>query len=1438
MSAQLHHLEIERDDDACVNFESSALVSQSQISSSNLSGFTSDLSACWLIQGCSFSLFDAKSGNCVLSISLAKQGANAIDNGSITCVCEYKEASTNEQIFLIAVHSPNSDIMYVVSNQEVVKSIKLPSKCVAIQCFRKGNHFNQTVFESFQAFAVLGLKPSKALIMNLSIAELSQRTPPSLELEIVDISSSNILLKKGRENYIPCVALEQCSSDSRGFKYCNPDATLIKAFHKEVAVTAIEYFDALDVLAIGFSVGCFQLYSLTGLELMYSSQVLDELSAPVAHFEFQVPHDDPRRCIYLWVGYSNNSDAPCLHSHTHDSRTTYHYHEDYACLVLYQLNFEEAGDFLLRTCNPWFKLNLRADILLKRENSLALFNRSSILAMGMCSRDDLAQNSGSSSQIYICWKFSNDAARLDESDDARDFNSEIQVGIFDLNCWYEAQMPQSVRVLTNQKFCPYFSIYDCNSVFENPSLGVLGFAVANNSVSQFEFREHPTPFFASFLCSHGFECHFVTDRGLINCEAVSVQQSVLENLDQIDISDASNVDALFKAAVVSKLIEPLSASKEKEERDSKNDQIKELIALLTKYGRHQSLMRICKLAKKVEDNPDCNVSFYDIVQQIWLNFDSLSKNVSEFCSVLFNFEAPDIDAGFKRQFGNYLEEFASYDKFFQTFCTRFGDSDLAIGEEETTAARKILEHYQVVGWLLEKRYLPELNPNIDSESEKGFAYPVKEIETVHSQKIEFLKNSLKMNFLLFERLLEILGVQLEYPVKSFGEVLKKLFLSQCVEQPFDIRLALMNYVMIDTCVAINGSISDDDVTVLRNNQDRYWIDIVRSLWQLDNGNHNMTSIANCKLSLLPPAFLNLIVERLHAWKQTEAAVDVFSVFESELLTEGIDPFLAVSLYVHSKSWNKVVHFIRNDEELLYFFMEEIEKHQLEDKFIDLRCDQEFEAILADFYASEKGSRFAYIGALKQAVLPPMMNDFQPRTTAMFDNLQDLDGVAEICRTLYKLRPQIMFRDPLYHLESQIQARNENYNQEMSNNFLKSKVTMRNVNRQLTEFDPKKVLAARKRALSVKNFVAEQPKSSRASLFENSPSLKSVKSKKLDNILNDSKISSPAALHVLSAAELNTSRSNSALQRGNRSSGRKSILKTHKSEVERTDSPIVSRLMLNSRVDLSTTASSLIGFSPLSEKSLANTLESQTSSDLSEGRSMVRSSAVNVSIAGLKKSRSRIYVDNEVSIRQPDASLSSNEDHNVTTPNPELMLTDDEDNRSEETSLADVSRRVNCSSRLESEDPFLDDNLSFVPGSVLFHSPKVLAEQPTSLDNDLGGQFEFSAPKPRNVSGEFEPTVIPTILESQQQFEGHGDRDATSVSGNENSLSKYSKVEKEKTEITNAPQSNSIQASVTLPIFESGIKFELSKEQSSGSKSLKGVQKSTRRTRSSRTPGKK
>ncbi|VDP85718.1 unnamed protein product [Schistosoma mattheei] len=75
-----------------------------------------------------------------------------------------------------------------------------------------------------------------------------------------------------------------------------------------VYVSALSYIPQLQGLAVGFSFGGWQLWSLDRLNMEFCLRQATP-ATPVVSFNFLEPSDDPRFCCFIWVGWQSKQET-------------------------------------------------------------------------------------------------------------------------------------------------------------------------------------------------------------------------------------------------------------------------------------------------------------------------------------------------------------------------------------------------------------------------------------------------------------------------------------------------------------------------------------------------------------------------------------------------------------------------------------------------------------------------------------------------------------------------------------------------------------------------------------------------------------------------------------------------------------------------------------------------------------------------------------------------------------------------------------------------------------------------------------------------------------------------------------------------------------------------------------------------------------------------
>ncbi|KAI4830455.1 hypothetical protein KUCAC02_002085 [Chaenocephalus aceratus] len=225
-----------------------------------------------------------------------------------------------------------------------------------------------------------------------------------------------------------------------------------------VGATALQYISRTNQLAVGFSDGNLQLWNMKTLKKEYHSQ-LEGGRVPVHAFTFQEPENDPRNCCYLWAVQSSQD-----------------LEGDMVSLRLLQLAFSErkclsSGKILyegLEYCEERYSQELNGPAFPLRAqapNTRLLSCQTIEKFRHHPDRDDSMNEVASpdTSVSIFCWQVKAYGQGTPST----------YIGVFDINRWYHAQMPDSLRTGQSLQNCPYLAVWSLDPVVQMVSKHVL-----------------------------------------------------------------------------------------------------------------------------------------------------------------------------------------------------------------------------------------------------------------------------------------------------------------------------------------------------------------------------------------------------------------------------------------------------------------------------------------------------------------------------------------------------------------------------------------------------------------------------------------------------------------------------------------------------------------------------------------------------------------------------------------------------------------------------------------------------------------------------------------------------------------------------------------------------------------------------------------------------
>ncbi|XP_064480876.1 protein ELYS-like isoform X2 [Ornithodoros turicata] len=291
-----------------------------------------------------------------------------------------------------------------------------------------------------------------------------------------------------------------------------------KASLDDVDVTCLEYLPQLCCLAIGLSTGAIHLWSL-----LSGSAILElkKSPTPVVALMLQEPENDPRRWCYLWVinGAKGSQRATSL--------TT---------CAMFSLDFAKKAPldsykFLyegLTSCHQVFECTLGPNMTGPPESpsatsrliSCRIMLQAETFGTGRCNMSDFVHTTDwhhDLNLMLLSWELLQGSQSLG-----------TYLTIFDMNQWYQAQMPPAYRC-RNGHLSSYLGTFSLKEAVHGSSK-VLDVHVVSRSVTKFHSTsgtadQHHFP--STLAC----KCVCVTERGIVHVTFLGLQRQLFQNLN-------------------------------------------------------------------------------------------------------------------------------------------------------------------------------------------------------------------------------------------------------------------------------------------------------------------------------------------------------------------------------------------------------------------------------------------------------------------------------------------------------------------------------------------------------------------------------------------------------------------------------------------------------------------------------------------------------------------------------------------------------------------------------------------------------------------------------------------------------------------------------------------------------------------------------------------
>ncbi|KAG0728092.1 Protein ELYS [Chionoecetes opilio] len=344
-----------------------------------------------------------------------------------------------------------------------------------------------------------------------------------------------------RQRCHPTMCLSDGMSSGGRFQLLGPDDNvLFEVASQRVAVTALAFFPQLAALVVGYNFGAFQIINLSTITIDCASPY-EESMPPVLSFACQEPENDPKNYMYLWLcrswppqggseggsqGGGPGSHALCtLYAMIYDSKVWIEGHG---------LWFQG-----LASISPRFEFDILGGLGLRGppEGPSRVFSATTVqlstppaAAAAAAGGPSLAaltphdEDSGSVLEQSLCVFGWVGGVREGEV-----LSLHHYLAVFDINQWYQAQMPSSLK-LEESQLCPYMSFHLLDRV---PGVGCGGaggeavLGAAPKPASWAQHTSHTCNDSDWFPAALSYDAHVVTSGSLVEYRCPSTQQAAL-----------------------------------------------------------------------------------------------------------------------------------------------------------------------------------------------------------------------------------------------------------------------------------------------------------------------------------------------------------------------------------------------------------------------------------------------------------------------------------------------------------------------------------------------------------------------------------------------------------------------------------------------------------------------------------------------------------------------------------------------------------------------------------------------------------------------------------------------------------------------------------------------------------------------------------------------
>uniref|UniRef100_A0A4W4FVI2 AT hook containing transcription factor 1 n=1 Tax=Electrophorus electricus TaxID=8005 RepID=A0A4W4FVI2_ELEEL len=712
--------------------------------------------------------------------------------------------------------------LYDLGISRVVKAVVIPGRITGIEplvsyggASASTQHLHQSLRWFFGVAAVV-TDIGHVLLVDLCLDDLSctQTELEASDLEVVNKSPSEIpRLREGVTQQGRHLCLQLSS----------PSGT---------AATSLQYVPRTNHLAVGFSDGYLQLWNMKTLKKEYHSQ-LEGGRVPVYAFTFQEPENDPRNCCYLWAVHEG----------------------DIVSLHLLQLAFGErkclaSGKILyegLEYCEERYSQDLNGTVYPLRAHA----TNTRLLSCQTIEKyrqhpdreDSMSEVASPDTSVSI---FSWQVKSYGQG------QPSTFIGIFDINRWYHAQMPDSLRAGESLRNCPYLAVWSLDSVVEMTApCPLLDVVVHDRSLSRGLAYTCPPPeqFFSQ---NYNLILLCLLNSGIVHLTCAGYQKETLGYLKKSVPSLSDGISSGYSRCLMSGLL----SSRLADVQPSSLSQEEQLDAILMAAVETSSLGMITGCIKQwtTDELPGSAGNLRYILEWAWDRVVRTKEELDRICAPLFdsssNFTDPQT-----LQLLQHIHTTHTFIFISEAVVVNYmGLVDLM---NKSLVSSLISQYAQVVLWFCRTGLLPEVSDDVLQISRPFYSFSV--IKNYYIGQREELKRLAKEKWcadcLMIDGLVTQCGERLadlwkrdeggtgQYPPPSLHALLD-LYLLENVDE--SAKHAIVIYLLLDVMYSFpnkSGASVESFPTAFAIPVGL--VKLVQGLWLLDHHDHEVSDCPHC-----------------------------------------------------------------------------------------------------------------------------------------------------------------------------------------------------------------------------------------------------------------------------------------------------------------------------------------------------------------------------------------------------------------------------------------------------------------------------------------------------------------------------------------------------------------------------------------------------------------